>query len=131
MAFGNYTVDKNGKVVSKTPTGTSTPITPKVPVPKVPVVPKPTPGSNTGYSPANVQKAYDQLIDLKSQVQAGKLKMTDYQNQVSKLVQTAQTNVQNIAGTGSSGASSVNPIWQKIQDAGFVKADAGKWIPLS
>lgn len=85
--------------------------------------------ANGQYGEGNVQLILNQLQDLKSQVQSGKLNLTDYQSQAEPLVKQATTYVQQIAGQGSKAASAVNPIWSQLQQQGFVTANGGKWVP--
>lgn len=86
------------------------------------VQPSSTPSSTSGtgvFGEGTVSQYYNQLLDLKNQVQSGNLSLTDYQGQAEPLIKKAASLTYQIASSGSKGASAVVPIWNQFVQNGF------------
>ena len=87
-------------------------------------------GDTTGIAGASqaIQGQLQQLRDLKSERDAGRITPEQYQEMAAPIASAAKRNVESAVVRGSKWASNINPTWQAFQNEGFVKADSGRWI---
>lgn len=85
--------------------------------------------SGGSYGEGQIGNIHSLLDQAKEGVLAGKINVNDYSDAVNKAIQFASQQVGSIAGKGSKAAGAVNGLWQGLQTAGYVTADAGKWTP--
>lgn len=87
-------------------------------------------GGNQGkYGEGQITSIQNLLDQAKEGVLAGQIHVNDYSDAVNKAVKFASQQVGSIASRGNAAAGAINPVWQNFQSAGYVTADAGKWVP--